>query len=80
MGSLHAIAEVINMSAECNHVRKVSRKDGSTIVHTYDWTILFTPTVSLSLKFTIECEVLASVLRVIYEYACVTCMYGLRDT
>ena len=42
VGSLQAIAEV-NTSAQCNHAQLVSREDGSTIVHTYDWTDFFAP-------------------------------------
>ena len=43
MGSLQAIAEVVNRSAQCNHAQLVSREDGSTIVHTYNWTDFFAP-------------------------------------
>ena len=43
VGSLQAIAEVVNTSAECNHAQLVSREDGSTIVQTYDWTDFFAP-------------------------------------
>ena len=43
VGSLQAIAEVVNKSAECNHTQLVSREDGSTIVNTYDWTDFFAP-------------------------------------
>ena len=43
MGSLQAIAEVVNTSAECNHAQLVSREDESTIVQTYDWTDFFAP-------------------------------------
>ena len=43
VGSLKAIADVTNKSAECNFVQLVSREDGSTIVPTYDWTTFFVP-------------------------------------
>ena len=42
--------------------------------------LLVTATVPLSRKLTIECEGLASVLRVIYEHACVTSVYCLWHT
>ena len=43
LGSLQAIAEVVNKSAECNYTQLVSRDDGSTIVTTFDWTDFFAP-------------------------------------
>lgn len=43
VGSLQAIAEVVNKSAECNFAQLVSREDGSTIVPTFDWTNFFIP-------------------------------------
>ena len=43
MGSLQAIAEVVNTSAECSHTQLVSREDGSTIFQTNDWTDFFAP-------------------------------------
>ena len=43
MGSLQAIAEIVNKSAECNYTQLVSREDGSTIITTFDWTDLFAP-------------------------------------
>ena len=43
VGSLQAIAEVVNKSAECNFAQLVSREDGSTIVPTFDWTDFFAP-------------------------------------
>ena len=43
VGSLQAIAEVVNTSAECNHAQLVSREDGSRIVKTYNWTDFFAP-------------------------------------
>ena len=43
VGSLQAIAEVVNKSAECNFAQLVSRDDGSTIVPTFDWTDFFAP-------------------------------------
>ena len=41
IGSLRAITEVVNQSAECNFAQLVSREDGNTIVNTYDWTDSF---------------------------------------
>ena len=41
VGSLAAIAHVVNTSAECNFAQLVSREDGSTVVPTYDWTDFF---------------------------------------
>lgn len=41
VGSLRAIAEVVNRSAECNFSQLVSHEDGSTIVPTFDWVSFF---------------------------------------
>ena len=43
VGSLDAISEVVNKSAQCNVAQLVSREDGSTVVTTYDWTDFFAP-------------------------------------
>ena len=43
MGSLQAIAEVVNTSAECNHAQLVSQEDGSTIVCIFDRADFFAP-------------------------------------
>ena len=41
MGSLRAIAEGVNTSAECNVAQLVSTEDDRTIITTYDWTSFF---------------------------------------
>ena len=41
VGSLAAIADVVNKSAECNFVQLVSMQNGTTVVPTHDWTDLF---------------------------------------
>ena len=41
VGSLAAIADVVNKSAECNFAQLVSRQDGTTVVPTHDWTDFF---------------------------------------
>lgn len=41
MGSLQAIASVVNNSAKCNVAQLVVTEDGKTVVPTYNWTDLF---------------------------------------
>ena len=43
VGSLKSIARVVNDSAKCNSPQLVCGENGSTIVHTYDWTDFFAP-------------------------------------
>ena len=43
IGSLRAIAQVVNDSAECNVPQLVCDENGGTIVPTYDWTNFFAP-------------------------------------
>ena len=42
-GSLKAIAQTVNDSADCNFVQLVCDKSGATILPTYDWTDFFAP-------------------------------------
>ena len=41
VGSLQAIAQVVNKSAECNHAQLVVSEDGSRLVPIFDWTSFF---------------------------------------
>ena len=41
VGSLRAIAQVVNESAGCNFAQLVCDESGATIVPTYDWTDFF---------------------------------------
>ena len=41
VGSLQAIAQVVNDSAKCNFAQLVVDEDGNTIVPTFDWTTFF---------------------------------------
>lgn len=43
VGSLKAIAQTVNESAECNFSQLVCDEDGTTIVPTYNWTDFFAP-------------------------------------
>ena len=43
VGSLLAIAQVVNSSADCNFYQLVVCEDGSTIIPTYNWTDFFAP-------------------------------------
>ena len=43
IGSLRAITQVVNDSAECNVPQLVCDENGGTIVPTYDWTTFFAP-------------------------------------
>ena len=43
VGSMKALAQVVNDSAECNFPQLVTREDGSTVVPTYDWSFFFAP-------------------------------------
>ena len=42
-GSLKAIAQTVNDSADCNFVQLVCDESGATILPTYDWTDFFAP-------------------------------------
>ena len=41
VGSLEAIAQVVNDSVKCNHAQLVTTLDGDTIVPVFDWTSMF---------------------------------------
>lgn len=41
LGSLQAIAQVVNKSAHCNYAQLVVSEDGSTLVPIFDWTSFF---------------------------------------
>ena len=41
MGSLQAIAQVVNDSAQCNFAQLVVTEDGTVVVPTFDWTSFF---------------------------------------
>ena len=43
IGSLNAIADVVNRSADCNSAQLVVEDDGRVVVPTYDWTDYFAP-------------------------------------
>lgn len=43
VGSLKAMAQVVNDSAKCNFAQLVTAEDGTVIVPTYNWTDLFAP-------------------------------------